>query len=88
MLVNIPHMDLLINYKCLVYWGYNPLILTFDPRTSFPGHPGLVFPLGGGLDLLDLGGVGDDSPGQRGAAGGTAPGGVQKVQVLPSTLLG
>eukprot|EP00434_Breviolum_minutum_P003273 symbB.v1.2.002881.t1/scaffold153.1/size296260/3 len=42
----------------------------------------------GGLDLLDLGGVGDDSPGQRGAAGGTAPGGVQKVQVLPSTQAG
>ena len=22
-----------------VYWGYWPLILTFDPSTSFPGHP-------------------------------------------------
>ena len=36
---------------------------------------------GGGLDLLDLGGVGDDSPGQRGGQ----PPGVQKAQVLPPT---
>ena len=61
------------------------MILTFQPGPIL----GWCLPLGGGLDLLDLGGVGDDSPGQRGAlSGGTAPGGVQKVQVLPSTLLG
>ncbi|CAE7216563.1 BETAC-AD [Symbiodinium natans] len=36
---------------------------------------------GGGLDLLDLGGVGDDSPGTRNAPAQT----LQKVAVLPST---
>ena len=31
--------NLYINGVC---WGYNPLILTFDPSTSVPGHPVVV----------------------------------------------
>lgn len=46
--------------------------------------PGASNGTSGGLDLLDLGGVGDDSPSQRGS---TVPS-VQKVQVLPSTQAG
>ncbi|CAL1152498.1 unnamed protein product [Cladocopium goreaui] len=47
--------------------------------------PGASNGTSGGLDLLDLGGVGDDSPSQR---GGVSVSSVQKVQVLPSTQAG
>ena len=40
-----------------VYWGYNPLILTFDP--NFLGHPS------GGGDLVDHPGFLGEAPTQR-----------------------
>ena len=43
-------------YKWLVYWGYNPLILTIDPNFQRDIQVGLITPFIAGFEILRCGG--------------------------------